>query len=138
MLIVHKLLTVTLSKFKVLRVIFISARGKQLAKIFSFLSNFFVLITNLFSNLAFRETCGQHTAGFCFVESFLFLNFIKFFQKVCRDFEIYCVLYYTRVCSWIFIVKNVTKLAFREPPARVPYEKHSTGMFFYPPALRGV
>jgi len=25
----------------------------------------------------------------------------------------------------------------REPPARVPYEKHSAGMFFYPPALSG-
>ncbi len=61
---IHKLLTITLSKFKVVGIIFISARGKQLAKIFSFLSNFFVLITNLFSNLAFRETCGQHTAGF--------------------------------------------------------------------------
>lgn len=109
MLIVHKLLTVTLSKFKVLRVIFISARGKQLAKIFSFLSNFFVLITNLFQTSFLEKPADSTPQVFCFVENFLFLNFIKFFQKACRDFEIYCVLYYTRVCSWTFIVKNVTK-----------------------------
>jgi len=38
----------------------------------------------------------------------------------------------------LFYVLIANIHAIREPTARVPYEKHSTGMFFYPPALREV